>query len=357
MFAQAPSSSGGGVQQGIFWFFLVVAAVALLAVVIAFALMAVGSPALAQPDGSSPPRERRQRGVRIDPQHDETVQAIRAAVEPTEQQAAEILALYTKLRRDQRTLMRDALAAVRGDDGSRDGGRQFDREQMWQAREMAGEMIESLNEGFLEACRGLLRADQHDAWDACASGLDLQPRRRRGGGRGRRDRGGGPDPGEAAPAFELTNLTGETVTLESLRGRPVVVEFGSYTCPVFRRQVEPVEQLRRHFGDDVHWVLIYTKEAHPTDGWVAPVNTRQGIEVPQHVSFEKRMETARLCRDAMTLKVNVLVDGLDNKITEAYAGHPNRGYVVDAEGKVVSRQAWIDPQETRRVLEKLLGTG
>ncbi len=332
-----------------------------LAIVIALALMVVGSPALAQPQdgGMPPPGEGRQREVRIDPDRDETLQAIRAAVEPTEQQTGEILALYTKLRRDQRTVMRDALAAVRGDARPRDGQRPFNREQMRQARQMAREMIEALNEGFLEACRGLLRADQHDAWDACASGLDLQPRGRRGGrrGQGRGDRGGGPSPGDAAPAFELRNLTGETVTLESLRGKPVVVEFGSYTCPVFRRQVEPVEQLRRRFDDDVHWVLIYTKEAHPTDGWVAPINTREDIEVPQHVSFEKRMETARLCRDAMTLKVNVLVDGLDNKVTEAYGGHPNRGYVLDAEGKVVSRQAWIDPQETRKVLETLLGAG
>ena len=330
------------------------------AVVIAIALMVVGSPALAQgqDDGNPPPRERRERPreVRIDPERDEALQAIRAAVEPTEQQSEEILALYTKLRRDQRTIMRDAMAAVRGDDGSRDGQRQFNRERMWQAREMAREMIESLNEGFLEACRGLLRADQLDSWDACASGLDLQQRRRRGGRRARGDRGGGPNPGDVAPAFELTTLTGETVTLESLRGKPVVLEFGSYTCPVFRRQVEPVEQLRRRFGDDVHWVLIYTKEAHPTDGRVAQINTREGIEIPQHVSFEKRMETARLCRDAMKLNVNVLVDGLDNKVTDAYAGNPNRGYVLDAEGKVVSRQPWIDPQETGKALEKLLGT-
>ena len=81
------------------------------------------------------------------------------------------------------------------------------------------------------------------------------------------------------------------------------------------------------------------------------------IEIPQHVSFEKRLETAMLCRDTMTLKVKVLVDGLDNKVTQAYAGHPNRGYVLDAQGKVVSRQSWIDPQETHKALEKLLGTG
>ena len=164
------------------------------AVVIAIALMVVGCLALAQgqDDGNPPPRERRERPreVRIDPERDEALQAIRAAVEPTEQQSEEILALYTKLRRDQRTIMRDAMAVVRGDDGSRDGQRQFNRERMWQAREMAREMIESLNEGFLEACRGLLRADQLDSWDACASGLDLQQRRRHGGRRARGDRGG-----------------------------------------------------------------------------------------------------------------------------------------------------------------------
>ena len=113
------------------------------AVVIAIALMVVGSPALAQrqDDGSAPSRERgeRQREVRIDPERDEALQAIRAAVEPTEQQSEEILALYTKLRRDQRTIMRDAMAAVRGDDGSRNGHRQFDREQVRHARQMSSE--------------------------------------------------------------------------------------------------------------------------------------------------------------------------------------------------------------------------
>ncbi len=55
-------------------------------------------------------------------------------------------------------------------------------------------------------------------------------------------------------------------------------------------------------------------------------------------------------------KMILLVDGYDNTVTEAYPGSPNRGYVIDAAGKIVSRQAWINPDETRRVLKGLLDT-
>ncbi len=252
--------------------------------------------------------------------------------------------------------MRDPLAAVRGEEGRRYGQREFNRENMRKARQIAGEMIDALNTGFLESCRDLLRADQHEAWDACASQLNLRMNRRRGQRGAGRDGGsrGGPKPGEAAPAFELTGVDGETMTLASLRGKPVVLEFGSYTCPVFRRQVEPLRTLQARFGDKVHWVLVYTKEAHPIDGNVAGINRREGIEVPQHVSFEKRLEVALLCRDKMNLKASVLVDGIENKVTVAYGGHPNRGFVIDADGKVVSRQNWINADRIREALEGLL---
>ncbi len=100
-------------------------------VTISLATLFAGGPALAQAgDGGMPPpgeRHRRSREVRMDPQRDETLQAIRAAVELTEQQEASILARYTKLRKDQRTIMRDALGAVRGEDGRPDGRRELDR--------------------------------------------------------------------------------------------------------------------------------------------------------------------------------------------------------------------------------------
>ena len=42
-------------------------------------------------------------------------------------------------------------------------------------------------------------------------------------------KGQGVQPGEPAPDFELTSTTGERVRLSALRGRPVLLHFGSLT--------------------------------------------------------------------------------------------------------------------------------
>ena len=110
---------------------------------------------------------------------------------------------------------------------------------------------------------------------------------------------------------------------------------------------------RAEFGDSVQWVLIYGMEAHPTDGWVVPINTHAGIELPQHASYEKRLECAKLAKDKLHLNVLVLVDTFENDVTQSYSGAPNRAYVVDSEGRVVSKQLWMDPQVTGDVLRDL----
>src|ERR1051326_8155393 len=48
----------------------------------------------------------------------------------------------------------------------------------------------------------------------------------------------GPRIGDPAPDFELADLDGNWLRLSDLRGRPVVLEFGSYTCPIFSDRVQ-----------------------------------------------------------------------------------------------------------------------
>src|SRR3974390_2655042 len=73
--------------------------------------------------------------------------------------------------------------------------------------------------------------------------------------------------GTAAPAFELPDLTGRTHRLADLRGKPVVIEFGSYTCPIFCAQIPVMEEIS-HRHPDAAFLVIYTREAHP--GEVTP---------------------------------------------------------------------------------------
>ncbi len=52
-----------------------------------------------------------------------------------------------------------------------------------------------------------------------------------------------PKLGERAPDFDLPDVGGKRHRLSDLRGVPVVIEFGSYTCPIFCAQVGPMEAL------------------------------------------------------------------------------------------------------------------
>src|SRR5579859_7529656 len=59
----------------------------------------------------------------------------------------------------------------------------------------------------------------------------------------------GPRIGDPAPDFELADLDGNWVRLSDLRGRPVILEFGSYTCPIFSDRVPAMEQLAREYPE------------------------------------------------------------------------------------------------------------
>ena len=73
--------------------------------------------------------------------------------------------------------------------------------------------------------------------------------------------------GELAPDFTL--LDGDhknEVTLSKLRGKPVVLVFGSCTCPPFVASTQAAEKLHEQYHDRVHFYLVYIREAHPIDG-------------------------------------------------------------------------------------------
>jgi len=138
--------------------------------------------------------------------------------------------------------------------------------------------------------------------------------------------------GDAAPDFMLADTAGkQTVKLSSLRGKPVVLVFGSCTCPPFVRSTEAVEQLYSDYKDRVHFVLVYVREAHPTDGWAQPNNPFQ-IRSPR--SIEERRKVAQDFAAKLKLSVPIVVDSIDDKTETAYSCWPNRMVIVDSEGKI-----------------------
>lgn len=142
--------------------------------------------------------------------------------------------------------------------------------------------------------------------------------------------------GSHAPDFKLRTVdgTGE-VQLSSYRGKqPVVLVFGSYTCPPFREHVGALEALFDRHRDRVAFHMIYIKEAHPTDGWVMAKNKQLGIEIKDATTLDERAAAAQAACTTLKIKLPCLLDGMDNAANQAYAAWPDRIYVIDTEGKI-----------------------
>lgn len=133
--------------------------------------------------------------------------------------------------------------------------------------------------------------------------------------------------GKIAPDSQLISVDGKSRyrLLEFCRGnRPLVVNFGSWTCPVFRNRVNEFLSIVQEFSDVADFLTIYIEEAHPTNGWKLENN----ITIPQHQTQEERSSAAKLMLDSVKFNCPVVVDTMANDANKAYAGMPIRLYII-----------------------------
>jgi Iodothyronine deiodinase len=57
-------------------------------------------------------------------------------------------------------------------------------------------------------------------------------------------------------------------------------------------------------------------------------------KIMQTDSVEKRAENAEICVTALKLSVPTVIDGDENEVNVAYAGWPDRLYVVGVDGQI-----------------------
>lgn len=82
--------------------------------------------------------------------------------------------------------------------------------------------------------------------------------------------------GNLAPDSQLISVDGKSrrSLLSFCRGhRPLVVNFCSWTCPVFRARADEFLSIARELSDVADFLTVYTEEAHPCDGWAFKVST------------------------------------------------------------------------------------
>lgn len=94
------------------------------------------------------------------------------------------------------------------------------------------------------------------------------------------------------------------------------------------------EIYNRYKNQDIRFLAVYIREAHPSDGWQVPENVEEKILYREPTTDEARDEVAAICRTAMDIQMPLLIDTIGNDVEEKYVSTPIRLYVVDREGTI-----------------------
>ncbi len=173
----------------------------------------------------------------------------------------------------------------------------------------------------------------------------------------------GPRLDETAPDFTLKTNDGKgEITLSKLIGpKPLVLVFGSFTCGPFRSQSGTMEKLYRRYKDRASFVMVYVREAHPTEGCRMESNDRIGATTSQPRTYGERVEVAQKCGRVLNLGFPMLVDTIDDSVGARYSGMPGRLYLIDRDGKIAFKSGrgpyLFKPAELEQSLVMLLLEG
>lgn len=152
-------------------------------------------------------------------------------------------------------------------------------------------------------------------------------------------------PGRQAPDFELPTTAGTRMRLSDLRGRPVLLHFVSYTCPVTRGGVRTMRELYQLYGDQVELIEVLVRQAHPGE--------RHGA----YRSIEQKLHDARSYQREEQIPWPILVDDLGCTVQRAYGGLAAAVYLIDAGGAVAFCGTWGQAPALRHALDDLLARG
>ncbi len=147
----------------------------------------------------------------------------------------------------------------------------------------------------------------------------------------------GPKIHDPAPGFSLPEAeSGKTISLNDFKGKsPVVLVFGSYSCPNFRSAADALKALHAKYGKQTPFLLVYIREAHSGDTWESTRNTREGVSIQQASTMAEKQDHATMCTRKLQLPFPAVVDGLDGAVENSYNAWPSLALVVGTDGRVL----------------------
>ena len=132
--------------------------------------------------------------------------------------------------------------------------------------------------------------------------------------------------GAPAPAIQSLDL--------ARPAKPLVLVFGSYTCPKLRYSAADLKRAWAEFHDRVDFRLVYIREAHADGNWQSTINQKEGIDLPPARNLAEKKADAELCLRKLSLPFPFVVDSMEGTAEKAYHAWPSRVYLVGRDGRV-----------------------
>jgi hypothetical protein len=116
--------------------------------------------------------------------------------------------------------------------------------------------------------------------------------------------------------------------------------------------------LHRRVSGRAQIYFVYIAEAHAVNEWQTDSNEEAGIRVAQHTTLDERIREARTGAERLGLSMPLLVDTMDNAVSETFAAWPERIYMLGGDGRIAFRGGpgpWeFDPDAAAAALEQAL---
>jgi peroxiredoxin len=142
-------------------------------------------------------------------------------------------------------------------------------------------------------------------------------------------------PGDPVGSFDLPTTAGGRFRSADLKaqGRPVLLVFGSQTCPVTESAAEGLKRLHAVHGEKIRFVMVDVREAHPGG------SIRQPQTEPEKIRHADDLQAHH------DLPFEVASDDLDGTLHRSLGARPSSAYVIDPAGTIVFRAQWSNETE------------
>ncbi len=138
-----------------------------------------------------------------------------------------------------------------------------------------------------------------------------------------------PKAGEVFPNFDLTTTAGIQIKKNDYVGnKPLLLIFGSLTCPMTASAIPSLKRLHSKYGDKVEFVMLNVREAHP------------GERIPQPETIARKMENAIKLKQHFDMPWIVASDDINGTLHRSLDTKPNAAFLMDTNGNIVFRSIW-----------------